>query len=249
MIWSPEQLIFPVGSVMPAGPPPGEAETLDLATDDGATLRGLLVPPLGPAASPRTLLLGFGGNAWNAQHAAEYLHELFPERHVGAFHYRGYPPSTGQPSARALIADAPLVHDLAVERAAPERIVAVGFSIGSGVAAALASSRRLDGLILVTPFESLRAVAQDLFPWAPIGPFFTHEMDCAAFLESAELPVAIIAAERDDIVRTERTQALRKRVGNLLFDRTIAGAGHNDIYQRPEFHDALRDALRTLLGD
>ena len=47
-------------------------------------------------------------------------------------------PSTGSPSAKALMADAPLVHDLAVERVKPERVVAAGFSIGSGVAASLA---------------------------------------------------------------------------------------------------------------
>ena len=36
------------------------------------------------------------------------------------------------------------------------------------------------------------------------------------------------------------------KVPNLVFDRTIAGAGHNDIYQRPEFQQAMREALATL---
>ena len=49
------------------------------------------------------------------------------------------------------------------------------------------------------------------------------------------MPVAIIAAERDEIVPAERTDALRERVRNLVFDRTIAGAGHNDIYARSDF--------------
>ena len=67
-----------------------------------------------------TLILGFGGNAWNGQDVAEYLHELFPDEDVVAFHYRGYAPSTGSPSAEALIADAPLVYDFAVERVKPQ---------------------------------------------------------------------------------------------------------------------------------
>ena len=34
---------------------------------------------------------------------ALYLHERVPECDVVAFHYRGYRPSTGQPSAEALL--------------------------------------------------------------------------------------------------------------------------------------------------
>src|SRR5207302_966928 len=118
-----------------------------LTTPDGQKLAGIHIPADSSAKSRTTLILGFGGNAWNGQDVAEYLHELFPEDEVVAFHYRGYPPSTGSPSAKALIADAPLVYDLAVERLKPARVVAVGFSIGSGVAAELAARRKLDGLI------------------------------------------------------------------------------------------------------
>jgi dienelactone hydrolase len=166
---------------------------------------------------------------------------------VVAFHYRGYPPSTGEPSADALIADAPLVFDHAVERVKPSRIIAVGFSIGSGVAATLAAQRDLDGLILVTPFDSLKAVAQALYPWVPIGPFFAHEIDAAGALADADLPVAILAAERDEIVPPERTKALRACVTKLVFDRTMAHAGHNDIYARSDFHQAMREAMAVLI--
>jgi pimeloyl-ACP methyl ester carboxylesterase len=128
----------------------------------------------------------------------------------------------------------------------PKRTIAVGFSIGTGVAANLAKARPVDGLILVTPFDSLKAVAQSLYPWLPIGPFFRHEMDAASALEGSRVPVAIVAAEHDQIVRPERTAALRPHVGNLVFDRTIAGIGHNDIYARPEFVAAMHEALAAV---
>jgi len=128
----------------------------------------------------------------------------------------------------------------------PKRTIAVGFSIGSGIAAHLAAARKLDGLILVTPFDSLKAVAQSMYPWIPIGPFFSHEVDTAAALERNRVPVAIFAGERDEIVPGERTDALRERVPNLIFDRTIARAGHNDIYARSDFHLAMREALDRL---
>jgi len=266
------QLLFPTGAVGPPGPLPREAMQVSVETSDGNTLHGIHIPPTSPPQKPRTigarslsgigerslppgqasipmastLILGFGGNAWNGSDVAAYLHQIFPETDVVAFHYRGYRPSTGNPSAEALLADAPLVHTFAVDLVKPERTVAVGFSIGSGVAASLAKRRPLDGLILVTAFDSLKAAASDLHPWAPVGPFFEHELNTVDFLKDAQVPVAIISGEHDMLIRPARTEALRPQVPNLVFDRTIDGAGHNDIYLRPEFEAAMREALAAL---
>jgi pimeloyl-ACP methyl ester carboxylesterase len=237
-------LIFPVHAVAKAGPLSADGERMSVSAATGDTLEGIRFR--GDKRTKPTLILGFGGNAWNGQDVAEYLHELYPHDDVIAFHYRGYAPSTGSPSADALIADAPLIYDAAVKRVKPSRVIAVGFSIGTGVAAKLAEERKLDGLILVTPFDSLKAVAQSMMPWLPIGPFFSHEVDAAAALRTSRTPVAIIAAERDEIVPGERTEALRKSVRNLAFDRTISRSGHNDIYTRSDFHDAMREALDQL---
>src|SRR5919199_2097235 len=92
------QLIFPTHAVPSAGNWPRGAERLTLTTPDGKDLVGIHIPADEPS-SERTLVLGFGGNAWNAQDVAEYLHELYPNDDVIAFHYRGYRPSTGSPSA------------------------------------------------------------------------------------------------------------------------------------------------------
>ncbi len=240
------QLIFPVHAVAPAGPLPEGGERLEVRTADGEMLRGIHIGPAASEPNGRILILGFAGNAWNAESAAELLHRLYPQTEVVAFHYRGYAPSTGSPSAEALLADAPLVYDAAVERVHPARIVAVGFSIGTGVAANLARQRKVDGLILVTPFDSLKAVAQSLYPWMPVGPFFHHEIDSAGAITGVRAPVAIIAAERDEIVSRARTDGLRSQVPNLVFDRTVRGAGHNDIYSNPDFDAAMREAQNRL---
>jgi pimeloyl-ACP methyl ester carboxylesterase len=228
-----------------SGPLPRGAERLSVTTPDGETLHGVLLAA-DERKAERALVLGFGGNAWNGQDVAEYLHEVFPHNDVITFHYRGYSPSTGSPSAEALIADAPLVYDAAVAATNPVKVIAVGFSIGTGLAAQLSSKRKLAGLILVTPFDSLKAVAQSMFPWLPIGPLFAHEIDAAGALAKSRLPVAVIGAERDEIVPAERTAALRELVPNLVYDRTIAGAGHNDIYARSDFQLAMREALARL---
>ncbi len=242
-----DRAIFPTHLVGRSGPLPAGTERLSIDTADGDRLEGVHIGPL-EEKQPRLLIVGFGGNGWNGEDVAAYLHDVYPEAHVVAFHYRGYRPSTGKPSAKALLADAPLVLDEAIERVKPEQTVAVGFSIGSAVAASLAKRREVDGLILVTPFDSLKAVAEGYYPWLPVGMFFRHEMNAAKSLKASDVPVALIAGERDDLIPPARTAALRQRVPNLVFDRTIAGAGHNDIYQRPEFRQAMEDALAKFHG-
>ncbi|MEO5773178.1 MAG: alpha/beta fold hydrolase [Sphingomicrobium sp.] len=237
--------IFPTHAVGPAGPLPKGAERLKLDTPDGETLHGMHIRPL-HGNGDGTLILSFAGNAWNSQEAASYIHQIYPDVDVIGFHYRGYRPSTGEPSADALLDDAVLVHDFAVDRLKAERVVAVGFSIGTGVAAHLASQRKLDGLILVTPFDSLKAVAAGHYPLLPIGALFRHEMDSVAALKKISTPTAIIAAENDSLIMPARTEALRKAVKTMSYDETIPGAGHNDIYHRSAFKDAMREALAAV---
>lgn len=239
--------IFPVHAVPRSGPLPEGGTSFDFKGPSGDRLVGTRCRPVDQPWDG-TLLLGFGGNAWNAQDVATYLHEVFPAAEVASFFYRGYTPSGGVPTADGLIADAPAQYDLMVDAIRPKRVMAIGFSIGSAVAASLSASRKLDGLILVTPFDSLKALAQSFVPWIPLGPLVGHQIDAAAAVEKSKVATAIIAAGRDEIVTADRTQALRGRVPNLVYDKTLARSGHNDIYARSEFQLALREAAGRLIS-
>ena len=171
----------------------------------GEELSGVYLPAEGPPSEEAALILGFGGNAWNADTLAVYLHSVFPDRDVVAFHYRGYAPSTGRPSARALLQDTLPIHDHLVATLAPNRIVAVGLSIGAGLAAHLASQRPIAGLILVTPFDSPQCLREH-YPWAPVGPLLRHRMEIADSPAASSVPLALIAAERDTIVPSRPEQ-------------------------------------------
>lgn len=246
LYFAQSSIFFPARIVPPAGPLPSGAEEVELAAPDGAVLKGVLIPPMAGEASD-VLIIGFAGNASNAAAIAEFLGALYPEHRIAAFHYRGYAPSTGKPSAAALLQDAPLVHDWLRARFARERMVAVGISIGSGVAAGLAAARPIDGLILVTPFDSLAAVAQQRFPWLPVRWLVRHEMPAAELLRESEIPVAIIAAERDGVVPPARAHALARAVPKLVRNVTLAGADHNSVAAHPEFRGEMRAALQAVL--
>ena len=224
---------------------PASTQRLEVETPGGDRLLGVRIPASSSTGPRGPLLLGFGGNAWSADAMALYLHERLPDCEVVAFHYRGYRPSTGQPSAEALLADAVTVFDHVQQVLAPERVVAVGFSIGSGVAAYLAQQRPLAGLVLVTPFDSLEALARDLYWWAPVGFLLRHRMPVTDFVRDLPTPTALIVAGRDTIVPARRSAPLRDVIPNLVLDRTI-DAGHNDLYDRKSFVESLREALANI---
>lgn len=237
------KLLFPRGMVGPAAPLPPNAEPLTLSVGSDEQLVGVHLPAEGAFPEGASLVLGFGGNAWNAHDLALHLHSVFPDREVVAFHYRGYAPSTGTPSARAILNDALEIHDEIFARLAPDRIVAVGLSLGAGPAAHLVRSRPITGLILVTPFDTLTALAREHYPRLPVRHLLRHQIDVVADLSAVAAPVAVIAAEGDSIVPARRTEPVRKAADNLVLDRVIAGAGHNDIYDRAQYRQAMRDAL------
>jgi pimeloyl-ACP methyl ester carboxylesterase len=234
------KMLFPVQMAAANRPLlPPTAERLEVTTPDGNRLIGVR---LGARSNPKPSLLGFGGNAWNADSMALYLHGLFPDHEVITFHYRGYPPSGGEPSAKALFADALTIFDhLQQER--PRPLVAIGFSIGSGVASYMARHRPVNGLILVTPFDSLKALVKEHFAWAPTGLLLRHQMPIVDLVKEQQTPTAMIVAGRDTIVPARRSEPLRSAIPNLVLDRTIADAGHNDLYNHPAFVAAMREAV------
>ncbi len=231
-------LVFPRQMVGPAPTLPDGTQNLTLTRPDGTILQGQRIAGRDPA---RPVILGFGGNAWNAGALALFLHQIAPEHDVVTFHYRGYAPSTGRPSAKALMADAVAVHDL-IAPDAPHGMIAVGFSIGSGVAAHLASERDIARVVLVTPFDSLSAVARQLYPFAPVSLLFRHEMNVQAALARSNAEIRLILATRDEVIPPARAEALASAVAQEQVTRLETG--HNAIYSHPEFAASLRAALR-----
>lgn len=229
LFFAQTSLLFPAGQVRAAGPLPAAAERLDIEAASGERLRGLHIP--------------------SADAMATLLANIYPDAEIVTFHYRGYPPSEGSPGAAAMRDDALQVFDFARARFPSRRIVAVGFSIGSGVAASLAARRPVDGLILVTAFDSLSRVAAAQFPWLPVRLLFRNNLDPAEDLAGSRIPVALLSAGRDGLVLPVRTEALRGAIRHLVFDRTIPAADHNNIYQDPGFSPSMRAALQSLLAD
>ena len=58
---------------------PASAQRIEIRTPDRETLVGIRIPRIREPGGPVSTLVGFGGNAWNAEAMALSLHGRFPD--------------------------------------------------------------------------------------------------------------------------------------------------------------------------
>jgi pimeloyl-ACP methyl ester carboxylesterase len=191
----------------------------------------------------KPLILYFGGNAEDVLYSAAQLRDLnFGE--VLAVNYRGYGGSSGEPGQDALYADALRIYDYAVEQGAiPSRIVVLGRSLGSGVASMLAAQRPLAAAILVTPFDSLSAVAAGHYPYVPVRWLLKHRFASTQWAAATHSPALILAAEHDSIVPSLHARVLAEHWAGEKEFHLLENVGHNDIDHHSDYYALIQKFL------
>ncbi len=179
-------------------------------------------------------LVYFGGNAEDVAGSLAGLAQAFPSHALYLMHYRGYGGSSGSPSEAGLVADGLALFDQVYRR--HSRIVVLGRSLGTGVAIQVASQRPAARLVLVTPFDSLLALARDRFPWLPVGWLLRDRFDSASHARLVTVPTLVVVAERDDVVPVASSEALlaRFRPGVARLVR-LPGTDHGSISDSAEY--------------
>lgn len=197
------------------------------AWPDANDIRGLVREPAGPV---RATVVLFHGNAGHAGHRAAYADFLAPLGYrVILAEYPGYGPRPGTPGEAALVADAVATLRLVRQRH-PGRLILAGESLGAGVAAA--AGEAADALLLITPWDTLTAVARHHYPWLPVGLLLRDRYDSAARLRSFARPVLVVAAERDTIIPPRHALALHEALSSPRKLVMVPAAGHNDWLER-----------------
>jgi pimeloyl-ACP methyl ester carboxylesterase len=123
--------------------------------NQGTRLQGWVLNP-----GQRKAVIYFGGNSEMITHRRGFFEDVFRDYSVYLINYRGYGDSEGSPSEAGLFSDALAIYDQLSPR--HQSISAYGRSLGSGVAVYLAARRPLEKLILLTPYDSVAAVAQKI---------------------------------------------------------------------------------------
>jgi pimeloyl-ACP methyl ester carboxylesterase len=205
--------------------------------NQGIRLHGWVLNPGKPGA-----VIYFGGNSEMVTHRREYFEKVFSDYSVYLINYRGYGKSQGKPSESGLFSDALAIYDELIKR--HDSIIAYGRSLGSGVAVYLAAKRPLQKLILLTPYDSVAAVAQGIYPIFPTRYLIKDRFDSASRAGDIGVPVLIASAEQDREIVLQHTLALKQRFKPALVTyQMIAAAAHNDIIDFPEYRNLVQNFL------
>jgi pimeloyl-ACP methyl ester carboxylesterase len=182
-------------------------------------------------------IIYFGGNKENVDKNVETFSEIFPDHSVYLIKYRGYAGSTCGPSEKAIYFDAAHIFEEIKEN--HKEILIIGRSLGSGVATYIATQKKIDKLILVTPFDSIQNVIQSKFPLYPIGWMLKDRYDSLSRVKKIMAPTLIIAAQNDDVVGMIQTKRLLHAFLNKPKFVIIQGVNHSSIITNPSYYDAL----------
>jgi pimeloyl-ACP methyl ester carboxylesterase len=210
-----------------------QAPTVSTMTVPGAQIRISERPRPGKQA-----LIYLGGNGEDVTMSLPLLDATFPEHALYLLHYRGYTGSTGKPTEQALVADALQLFDRVA--AGHPQVVLIGRSLGSGIALQVASRRPVHKLVLVTPYDSLAALAARQFPYFPVRRLLRDRYESVLYAPRVTAPTLLLAAARDDIVPAASTARLFARFApGVATQRVIAGEGHNSISESAAYAQAL----------
>lgn len=184
-------------------------------------------------------VLYLGGNAESVENMLAPLSHALPKHSIYSMNYRGYGWSDGEASEAALYADALLLMDYLLARHAAVRVI--GRSLGSGVATYLATQRRFEHLVLVTPFDSVESLAQSRYPWAPIAWLLRDKYRSIDRVGALTQKSLILTASDDAVVPRDHSQRLFAAFSKARTQHIeIPHTDHSNIVQKAPFTQALQ---------
>ncbi len=176
---------------------------------------------------PRAVWLMTHGNAGQALDREYVLPCLSEQDCFYVLEYPGYGSRAGTPSRHSMNQAAVQAYELLGLRYPNTPVCAVGESIGSGPAAALALEQTPPNkIVLVVPFDTLANVAASHYPVFPVRLLLRDRWNNVEALGHYAGPVEIFAAEADSIIPIRHARALARQVPNARL-HTIPGA-HNE---------------------
>ena len=209
-----------------------------ITTNDQIELVGWYMPN----DTSEQAILYFGGNAEEVSHSLLDLKSFTPTG-IAGFNYRGFGESQGKSSADNLRKDALVVFDelVKVSGIQENNWIILGRSLGSHMAALVASQRNVRGLILVTPYDSITEIAVHRYPIFPVRYLLKHHFNTVVETKNIKAPTLIIKSQVDYTVPHSSTDRLLEQWqgANDMFHVTIANTSHGNISYSNEYWNEI----------
>ena len=225
-------------------------EDVFFTTQDGLRLHGWFIPH----QEARATLVWFHGNAGNISDRLlniKLLHDRI-ETNIFIFDYRGYGRSEGTASEKGTYLDgeAAIKYLLGRDDAGVRRLILFGRSLGAAVAAEMAIRFNSLGLILESPFVSIREMARAIFPSLPIAWLLRTRYDTMEKVRLIKTPILVLHGDRDATVPFAQGKKVFEIASEPKRFHRIVGASHNDTFVvgGEEYYGALREFIESALA-
>ncbi len=200
-----------------------------------------------PADSARKgVLIYFHGNKKNVEHYARFVPSFTAKGYeVWMPDYPGFGKSTGERTEQKLYTIAYEVQKMAAVKYRPEQIIIYGKSLGTGIAAYIASVKPCQRLILETPYYSIPSLFRSYAFMYPASVLSNYKLPTHEFLADVKAPVAIFHGTGDWVVPYRSGARLKKMLkpGDVFIK--IPEGSHNNLSQSPIYQKSL-DSLLSL---
>ncbi len=197
--------------------------------------------------TPCTILYahGNGGNLCNIEHVID---EFGKYCSIVLFDYRGYGKSTGQPTEEGVYDDIHSVWNWLIDQdVKPDSIVLYGYSLGSSIAAWLASrladtDQKPRLLVMQAGFSCIKDIAGDLVPqWLTV--LMQTRFSSTEYVRTIgnKIPIIISHSKHDEIINIRHKDRLVKANPHAQFQE-IKGT-HNEPRMGRKFLKSLQQHL------
>jgi len=161
--------------------------------------------------------------------------------------YRGFGKSSGRRTEVTLYNDAQTVYKWLTDHYAEDQIVLYGRSLGSGIAARIASWNKPQMLILDSPYYSFLYQVRQYGFWLPLRWLLRYKIRTDYFIKKVDCPIFIIHGTKDRLIAFRQGEMLHQLVPNSRL-LPIQDGGHNNLPNFPEYHELLYDILHGELA-
>ncbi len=186
--------------------------SVNFTTTDSVRLNAWVIPSRSDDSTGYWILLCHGqtGNVATTTRPQYYAYLRDIGVNILAFDWRGFGASTGTPSEEGLYSDATAAYEYLrnVERVPADHIIIFGHSLGTAPAIELATRVPAAGLVTEGAPMSVRARAQELYPWLPIALFAHSYFDSIDRIAKIHKPLLLMHARADQKIPLEHGRRL-----------------------------------------
>lgn len=192
------------------------------------------------------IVLYFHGNKKNISWYAGY--SPYFTRHgyeVWIMDYPGFGKSTGKLTEDNLYTWASYIYKFALSKFPADSIIIYGKSMGTGIAAQLASKQNCKRLILETPYYDFPSVIKHYLPFYPVNRMIHYKIPTYRYLMNTQVPVTIFQGTDDRLVTYSNTIRLKPFLKPGDEFMTIEGGTHNDLFSFKQTIQKLDSLLKN----